>query len=179
MACPWVNKHGAATLFLHKGGCLSDVRRSHKFHGVSNLAQVYIIQPVLRNTKGGASRLLGVIGRTVPGPYKHVLLKVIAQVAGRYHPRSLPLDSKEHQRLVRGRFQAGISLTGRDCDGKTSRGMVLPLPFHSLVLALCHILHMCSGCTTWQLQHGKVWVWCTHILCTSFWNLRKKVALHP
>ena len=31
VACPWVNKHGAATLFPHKGGQLNDVRGSHKF----------------------------------------------------------------------------------------------------------------------------------------------------
>ena len=48
-------------------------------------------------------------GRTVPRPYKHGLLKVIAQVARRYHPIFLPPDSREHQRLVRGRFQASIS----------------------------------------------------------------------
>ena len=86
MACPGVNKHGVATLFLHKGGHLNEVRGSHKFQGVSNLAQVYITQPVLHNTKGGASRLLGVIGWTITRPYKHVLLKVIAQAARRYHP---------------------------------------------------------------------------------------------
>ena len=78
VACPWVNKHGASTSFQHKRGRLNDVRGSHKFQGVSNLAQVYIIQSVLHNTKGGASRLLGVTGRTVPGPYKHELLKVIS-----------------------------------------------------------------------------------------------------
>ena len=38
VACPWVNKHGASTLFVHKGGRLNDVRGSHKFQ----VAQVYI-----------------------------------------------------------------------------------------------------------------------------------------
>ena len=151
MACPWVNKHGAATLFLHKGGLLKDVRDSHKFQGVSNLAEVYITQPVLHNIKGGAPRLLGVVGRTVPAPYTHELLKVIAQVARRYHPGSLPLDSWEHHCLVRGRFPAGISLTGREARsvmGILAGGMVLSLPFHSLVLTLCHIVHLCYGVTT-------------------------------
>ena len=135
VACPRVNKHGVATLFRHKGGCLNEVRGSHQFQGVSNLAQVDIIQPVLHNTKGGASRLLGVIGQTVPGPYKHELLKVIAQVAGRYHPRC----SREHQRFVRGRFQAGISLFCREAGtvmGRLAGGTGLPLPFHSLVSGL-------------------------------------------
>ena len=27
-------------------------------------------------------------------------------------------------------------------------GVVLPLPFHSVVLAFCHIVHVCYGCTT-------------------------------
>ena len=59
MACPWVNKHGVATLFLHKGH-LSEVWGSHKSQCVSNLAQVYVVQLLLHNTKGGASTLLGV-----------------------------------------------------------------------------------------------------------------------
>ena len=62
VACPWVNNHGASTLFLHKGGRLNDVRGSHKFRGVPSLAQVCIIQPLLHNKKGGASKILGVIG---------------------------------------------------------------------------------------------------------------------
>ena len=171
VACPSVNKHGVATLFLHKGGRLNEVRGSHKFQGVSNLAQIYIIQPVLHNTKGGASRFLGVIGRTAPGPYKHEVLKVIAQVARRYHPGYLPPDSREHLRLVHGRFQAGISLTGREARtvmGRLAGGMVLPLPFHSLSLAFCHIVHLCYGCTTlataaWQAM-GLVYTYIVHII---------------
>ena len=100
VACPLVHKHGASALFLHKVGCLNDVRGSHNIQGISNLAQVYIIQPVVHNMKGGASRLLGVIGRTVPRPYKHELLMVIAQVARRYQPGSLPPDGREHQRAL-------------------------------------------------------------------------------
>ena len=100
VACPLVNKHGASTVFLHKGGRLNDVRGSQKFQGVSNLAHVYIIQPVLHNMKGGASRRLGVIGRMVPRLYKHELLMVIAQVARRYQLGSLPHDSREHQRAL-------------------------------------------------------------------------------
>ena len=61
VACPWVNKDGAGELFLHKGGCLSGVCGSHKFQGVSNLEEVYIVQLVLHSTKGAASRILGVI----------------------------------------------------------------------------------------------------------------------
>ena len=144
---------------------------SHKIQGVSDLAQVYMIQPVLHNTKGGASRLLGVIGPTVPGPYKHELLKVIADVARRYHPGSLPLDGREHLRLVQGRFQASISLTCREARtvmGRLAGGMVLPLPFHSLVLAFCHIVHLCYGFTTlateaWQVM-GLVYTYIVHIL---------------
>ena len=130
---------------------VNKVRGSHKFQGASNLAQVYIIQRALHNTKGGASRVLGAIGRTVPGPYKHEMLKVIAQVARRYRPQSLPPDSREHLRLVRGRFQGGISLIGREARTVMSGlagGKVLPLPFHSVGLAFCHIVHLCYGCTT-------------------------------
>ena len=158
VACPWVNKNGAGGLFLHKGGCLNGVCGSHKFQGVSNLEEVYIVRPVLHNTKGAASRILGVIGRTLPASYNHELLHVIAQVARRYDPGSLPPDSRQHMRHVRGRFQAGISLTGREARtvmGRLAGGMVLPLPFHSLVLAFCHMVHLCYGSNnlasfTWQ-----------------------------
>ena len=171
MACPWVNKDGAGELFLHKGGCLNGVRGSHKFQGVSNLEEVCIVQPVLHNTKGAASRILGVIGRTLPAPYNHDLLQVIAHVARRYDPGSLPPDSRQHMRHVRGRFQAGISLTGREARivmGRLARGMVLPLPFHSLVVAFCHMVHLCYGCNnlatvTWQAM-GMLYTYIVHII---------------
>ena len=46
--------------------------------------------------------------------------------------------------------------------------MVLPLPFHSLVLAFCHILHLCYGCITlataaWHAM-GLVYTYILHIL---------------
>ena len=148
VARPWVNKNGAGELFLHKGGCLNGVRGSHKFQGVSNLDEVDIAQPVWHNTKRAASKIQGVIGRTLPAPYNHELLQVIAHVARRYDPGSLPPDSKQHMRHVRGRFQAGISLTGCEAStimGRVARGMVLPVPFHSFVLAFCHMVHLCYG----------------------------------
>ena len=52
---------------------------------------------------------------------------------------------------MRGRFQAGISLTSQEARtvmGRLAGAMVLPLPFHSLVLAFYHIGHLCYGCTT-------------------------------
>ena len=101
VACPWVNKDGAGELFLHKGGCLDGVCGSHKFQGVSNLEEVYIVQPVLHNTKGEASRILGVTGRTPPAPYNHELLQVIVHVARRYDPGSWPPDSRHNMCHVR------------------------------------------------------------------------------
>ena len=52
--------------------------------------------------------------------------------------------------------------------GRLAGGMVLPLPFHSLVLALCHIVHLCYGCTTlatvaWQAM-GLVYTYVVHII---------------
>ena len=171
VACPWVNKDGAGELFLHKGGCLNGVRGSHKFQGFSNLEEVYIVQPVLHNTKGAASRILGVIGRTLPAPYNHDLLQVIAHVEESYDPGSLPPDSRQHMRHVRGRFQAGISLTGREARtvmGRLAGGMVLPLTFHSLVVAFCHMVHLCYGCNnlatvTWQAM-GMLYTYIVHII---------------
>ena len=72
---------------------------------------------------------------------------------------------------MRGRFQAGISLTDREARtvmGRLARGMVLPLTFHSMVLALCHIVHMCYGCTTlataaWQAM-GLMYAYIVHII---------------
>ena len=39
--------------------------------------------------------------------------------------------------------------------GKLAGGMVLPLPFHSLLVAFCHKVHLCYGSNnlvtvTWQ-----------------------------
>ena len=171
VACPWVNKNGARELFLYKGGCPNGVRGSHKFQGVSNLEEVYIVQAVLHNTKGAASRILGVIGRTLPAPYNHELLQVIPQLARRYDPRSLPPDSRQHMRHVQGRIQASISLTGREARtfmGKLVGGMVLPLPFRSLVLAFCHMVHLCYGSNnlgtvTWQAM-GMLYTYIVHII---------------
>ena len=47
-------------------------------------------------------------------------------------------------------------------------GIVLPLPFHSLVLAFCHLVHLCYGCTTlatatWQAM-GLVYTYIVHII---------------
>ena len=126
------------------------------------------MQPVLRNTKGAASRILGVIGRTLLAPCNHELLQ--AQVARRYDPGSLPRDNRQHMRQVRGRSQAGISLTGREARtvmGRLAGGMVLPLPFHSLVLAFRHMVHLCSGSNnmatvTWQAM-GMLYTYIVHI----------------
>ena len=45
---------------------------------------------------------------------------------------------------------------------------MVPLPFHSLVLAFCHIVHLCYGCTTlataaWQAM-GLVYTYIVHII---------------
>ena len=52
--------------------------------------------------------------------------------------------------------------------GRLAGGMVLPLPFHSLVLAFCHIVPLCYGCTTlatpaWQAM-GLVCTYIVHII---------------
>ena len=93
------------------------------------------MEPVLHNTKGSASRLLGVIGRTLPPESQHELLQVTAHVARRYNPGSLPRDSQEQRRLVRGGFVAGINRGASTVLGRLAVGMVLPMPFHSLVVA--------------------------------------------
>ena len=52
--------------------------------------------------------------------------------------------------------------------GRLAGGMVLPLLFHSLVVAFCHIVHLCYGCTTlataaWQAM-GLVYTYIVHII---------------
>ena len=52
--------------------------------------------------------------------------------------------------------------------GRLVDGMVLPLPFHCLVLVFCHIVHLCYGCTTlpiaaWQAM-GLVYTYIVHII---------------
>ena len=115
--------------------------------------------------------MLGVTSRTLPTPYNHELLQVIAQVARRYDPGCLPPDSRQHMRHVRGRFQAGISLTGREARtimGRLVGGMVLPLPFHFLVLAFCHMVHLCYGsnnlATVTRQAMGMLYTYIAHII---------------
>ena len=71
---PKLVKQGVKDLVLQKGRCLNQVRRPHKFQGISDLENVYIIRPVLRS----AFQLLGVIMRTTPPELQHELLQVIA-----------------------------------------------------------------------------------------------------
>ena len=138
-----VIKHGVEALFFHKGGRWRQVRGSHKFQSASNLEDVYILQPVLHNTKG-LTWLLGVIGRTLPRRYKHELLPVIAR---RHDLGSLPLDNQEHMRLVRGRFQAGIGPIDREARtvmqiGRLAGGYGSPIPLPLLSpRVLPHGLH--------------------------------------
>ena len=52
--------------------------------------------------------------------------------------------------------------------GTLAGGMVLPLPFPSLVLAFCHIVHLCYACTTfapaaWQAM-GWLYTYIVHII---------------
>ena len=62
--------------------------------------------------------------------------------------------------------------------GRLAGGMVLPLPFHSLVLAFCHMVHPCYGSNnlatdTWQGM-GMLYTYIVHMIpqvaeegCTS------------
>ena len=52
--------------------------------------------------------------------------------------------------------------------GRRAGGMVLPLPFHSLVLAYCRMVHLCYGCTelstcSWRAM-GLVCTYIVHII---------------
>ena len=102
------------------------------------------------------------------------------QVARRYDCGSLPPDSREHLCLVRGRFQAGLSLTGHEAR------IVMGTPAWSShcpsILWFWHSTTWYTCATVaihWHLLHGKLWGWCTHKLCTSSLHLQKKVALQP
>ena len=55
--------------------------------------------------------------------------------------------------------------------GRLAQGMVLLLPFPSLYITLCHIVHLCYGCTTlatasWQGM-GLVYTYVVHIVWGS------------
>ena len=52
--------------------------------------------------------------------------------------------------------------------GRLAGGMVLPVPFHSLVLAFCHMVHLCYGSNklatvTWQGM-GMLYTYIVHII---------------
>ena len=62
--------------------------------------------------------------------------------------------------------------------GRLAGGIVLPLPFYSLVLVFSHMVHLCYKYKSCQLLYGNLWGGCAHILCTSSPN-SKKVARQP
>ena len=69
---------------------------------------------------------------------------------------------------MRGCFLAGIGLKGREARtvmGRLTGGMVPPLPFRSLVLAYCRMVHLCYGCIEWTTcsWHAMGFV-CTYIV---------------
>ena len=111
---------------------------------------------------------------------QHELLQVIAHVARRYNPRSLPGDTREHRRLVRGRFVAGISRPGREARrvmDKLLGGMVLPLP---LSLTSFGVLRHCAPRLWLHGVHHLFMVYFglgVHTHCTQHPKIRQR-ALH-
>ena len=63
-SCQWDRKNHLANLFTTTPRHLD--RFSVRLAGLSNLAQVQAVQPVLHTIKGFGSRKVGVVGRTVP-----------------------------------------------------------------------------------------------------------------
>ena len=48
--------------------------------------------------------------------------------------------------------------------GRLAGGMVLPLPFHSLVLVYCRMVHLCFGCTETTCSWRAMGLVCTYIV---------------
>ena len=144
-SCQWDRKNHLANLFTTAPLHLDSY--SVRLAGLSNLAQVQAMQPVLHNIKGFGSRIVGVVGRTLPTIESCTFLVLVVAVARRYELKVDP-HTKQCQSKTRSRFRSGLSLTGREV--RTLFPMVvqagkLPSPLHQLFLIFCHIVSLLYG----------------------------------
>ena len=162
------------------------LERSSALDKVHGLEHAHTVQPVLHNIKGAISRAVGVIGRVLSGDLPQVLLQVIGTVAKRYQMKET-MPSSSSRTEARTRFRSGVSLTGREARTLVcilAQQMVLPLPLHSLALALCHIVVLTYSNTIdlsqveWKTL-GIVWTAFAHVVmeycergstCTLYWH---------
>ena len=129
-SCQWDRKNHLANLFTTVPLHLDSY--SVRLAGLSNLAKVQAVQPVLHNIKGFGSQIVGPVGRTLPTIESCTFLVLVVAVARRYELKMDP-HTKQCQSKTRSRFRSGLSLTGRKV--RTLFPMVvqtgkLPSPLH-------------------------------------------------
>ena len=144
-SCQWDRKNHLANLFTTAP--LHLVSYSVRLAGLSNLAQVHAVQPVLHNIKGFGSRIVGVVGRTLATIESCTFLVLVVAVARRYELKMDP-HTKQCQSKTRNRFRSGLSLTGREV--RTLFPMVVqtgkwPSPLQQLFLSFCDIVSLLYG----------------------------------
>ena len=167
-SCQWDRKNHLANLFTTAPLHLDSF--SGRLAGLSNLAQVQAVQPILHNIKGFGSRIVGVVGRTLPTAESWAVLLLVVVVARRYELKMDP-HTKQCQSKTRSRFRSGLSLTGREV--RTLFPMVLqtgqlPSPLHELFLSFYHIVSLLYGTkhmppSVWWTR-GKVHVYLTLLI---------------
>ena len=155
-SCQWDRKNHLANLFTTAPLHLDSY--SVRLAGLSNLAQVQAVHPVLHTIKGFGSRTVGVVGRTLPTIEWCTFLVLVVAVARRYELKMDP-HTKQCQSKTRSRFRSGLSLTGREV--RTLFPIVvqtgkLPSPHHQLFLSFCHIVSLLYG-----TRHIPPCVWST------------------
>ena len=101
-SCQWDRKNHLANLFTTAPLHLDSY--SVRLAGLSNLAQVQAVQPLLHNIKGFGSRIVGVVGRTLPTIKSCTFLVLVVAVARRYELKMDP-HTKQCQSKTRSRFR--------------------------------------------------------------------------
>ena len=128
------------------------------------------MQPVLHNIKGFGSRIVGVVGLTLPTIESCTVLLLVVVVARCYELKIDP-HTKQCRSKTRNRFCSGLSLTGREVrilfpmvvqTGK------LPSPLHQLFLSFSHMVSLLCGTKhmppcVWSTR-GKVHVYLTLLI---------------
>ena len=150
------NGQGCCSCQLDRKNHLANIFTTAPFHldsysvrlaGLSNLAQVQAVQPVLHDIKGFGSRIVGVVGRTLPTITSCMFLLLVVVVARRYELKMDP-HTKQCQCKTRSRFCSRLSPAGREV--RTLFQMIvqtgkLPSPLHQLFLSFCHIVSLLYG----------------------------------
>ena len=111
-SCQWDRKNHLANIFTTAPLHLDSY--SVRVAELSNLAQVQAVQPVLHNIKGFGSRIVGVVGRTLPPIKSCTFLLLVVVVARRYELKWIHTQNTANPRRAAASVQ-GCHSRGERC----------------------------------------------------------------